>query len=128
MKLFSIDEIKKIKNPHPGEKAYRPEVLTFSDNAKNLGGMFGLLEPDSSVPYHYHKERESILIVLSGEAVEIVEGKEYALKAGDVIFIPAGEHHGICNRNKEEVRFIEFFTSPPLSKDFILAVTKEEKK
>ena len=120
MKIFKIDELKAIKNPNPEEKLYRPEVLTDADNAKNLGGLFAIIEPGAAVPYHYHDKRESVLIIVAGEGVETVEGKDYDLKAGDLIFLNALEKH--CIRNKsdtEQMRFIEFFTEPPLSKDFI---------
>ena len=44
--------------------------------------------PEANVPYHYHKDRESIVIPLSGEAVEIVEGKETVVRPGDILLIP----------------------------------------
>ena len=120
MKIFKIDDLKAIKNPNPGEKLYRPEVLTEADGAKNLGGLCGIVEPGAGVPYHYHEKRESVLIIVAGEGIETVEGKDYDLKAGDLIFLNAKEKHCIRNKsNSEQMRFIEFYTEPPLSKDFI---------
>jgi len=107
-----------MKNP-TSEKLYRPNILTAEDKAKDMGGMFGLLEPGSRVPYHYHKTRESVLIVISGEGVEIVEGEEFPVKAGDILFIPAGEKHAIINRSEEDLRYLEFFTCPPVGSDFV---------
>ena len=78
-----------------------------------------ILPPGQSVPYHYHKNRESILMVLSGEAVELYEDKEYPIQAGDVIFVPAGAKHAVINRSDQEIRFLEFFTHPPMGSDFI---------
>lgn len=122
MKIFRCDDLKKAKNPNPGEKTYRPEVLTAADGAKNLGALTGIVEPGAGVPYHYHEKRESVLIVVEGEAIETVDGKDYELKAGDAVYLNAKEKHCICNKsNTEQMRFIEFFTEPPLSKDFIAA-------
>ena len=122
MKIWKSEDMKKSVNPNPGEKLYRPEVLTTSDGAMNLGGITALVEAGAEVPYHYHDKRESVLIIVSGEAIETVEGKDYEVKAGDVIFLKAKEKHGIRNKsNTEQMRFIEFFTEPPLSKDFIAA-------
>ncbi len=118
MKIFKSDEYMKMANPTPG-KPYRPEILTKEHQAKNLGGMFGLLVPGSQVPYHYHNNRESIIIVISGEATEVVEGKETPIKAGDILFIPAEEKHSMINRSKQDFRYLEFFTFPPLSADFV---------
>lgn len=118
MKVIKIQELCQQKNPTPGQP-YRPEIRLDSDGLKNLGAMFGLLPPHTQVPYHYHRERESILIPLSGEAVEIIEGKETVIRPGDVLVIPAGERHATANRSDGEFRFLEFFTCPPLAADFV---------
>jgi quercetin dioxygenase-like cupin family protein len=118
VKIFKSEEYVKMTNPTPG-KPYRPEILTKEHQAKNLGGMFGLLVPGSQVPYHYHNNRESIIIAISGEATEVIEGKESPIKAGDVLFIPAGEKHTTINRSKQDFRYLEFFTYPPIGADFV---------
>ena len=81
--------------------------------------MFGLLVPGSQVPDHYHKERESVIIAISGEAIEVVDGKEFPFKAGHIFYISAGEKHMTLNRSQEDFRYLEFFTSPPVSADFV---------
>ena len=118
MKLFRIEEYIQLKNPTPG-RLYRPEILTAEHGAKDMGGMLGLLVPGSQVPYHYHQNRESILIIISGEGIEIVEGEEFTVKAGDILFIPAGEKHAILNRSDQDLRYLEFFTCPPVGADFV---------
>jgi quercetin dioxygenase-like cupin family protein len=118
MKMFKSEEYIKLANPTPG-KPYRPEILFREDQAKNLGGMFGLLVAGSQVPYHYHNNRESIIIVISGEATEVIENKEIPIKTGDVLFIPAGERHATINRSNQDFRYLEFFTCPPLTADFV---------
>jgi quercetin dioxygenase-like cupin family protein len=118
MKIFKSEEYIKMANPTPGSP-YRPEILTKKDQAKNLGGMFGLLVPGSQVPYHYHNNRESVIIAISGEAIEVIEGKEISITAGDVLFIPAGEKHTTINRSNRDFRYLEFFTFPPITADFV---------
>jgi quercetin dioxygenase-like cupin family protein len=118
MKMFKSEEYIEMANPTPG-KPYRPEILTREDQARNLGGMFGLLVPGSEVPYHYHTSRESIIIAISGEATEVIEREEIPIKAGDVLFIPAGEKHATLNRSDQDFRYLEFFTCPPLAADFV---------
>jgi quercetin dioxygenase-like cupin family protein len=118
MKIFKSEEYIKMANPTPG-KPYRPEILTREHQAKSLGGMFGLLVAGSQVPYHYHNNRESIIIVISGEAIEVIEGKEFPIQAGDILFIPAGEKHTTINRSSQDFRYFEYFTSPPLGADFV---------
>jgi quercetin dioxygenase-like cupin family protein len=118
MKIFRTSEYVRMKNPTPGQR-HRSEILTGEHEAKDLGGILGILAPGTSPPYHYHKKRESIIIAISGEAVEILEGKEIPIQAGDVIFIPPGEKHTTVNRSSQEFRYLEFFTCPPVGKDFV---------
>ena len=118
MKLFRIEEYIRMENPHPGQ-SFRPEILTSTHKAKELGGMFGLLPPGSQVPYHYHQNRESLILVIFGEAVEMIEGEEIPIKEGDMLYIPAGEKHMTMNRSEEDFRYLEFFTRPPVTADFV---------
>jgi len=118
MKLLRTEDYIRLKNPTPGQ-AYRPEILKAADGARDMGGMFGLLVPGSQVPYHYHKIRESVLFIISGEGFEIIEGEEFKVKAGDILFIPAGEKHAIINRSEQDLRYLEFFTRPPVGADFV---------
>ena len=117
MKMYRIEDYVHLENPTPSE-SYRPEILTAEHGAKELGGMLGLLVPGSQVPYHYHQNRESVIIFISGEGIEVIEGEEYAVKTGDVLFIPAGEKHTTMNRSDHDLRYLEFFTCPPVTADF----------
>ena len=74
---------------------------------------------ENPTPGEFHTNRESIIIALSGEAVEIIDDKEITLKPGDVICISPGERHGTENRSDKDFRYLEFFTCPPLKSDFI---------
>ena len=118
MKVFKTDDYVRMTNPTPGE-AYKPEILIADHGAKNLGGIFGLLPPGSPAVYHYHQNRESIILLVSGEGTEIVEGRETSVKAGDILFIPSGEKHALENRSNRDVRYFEFFTHPPVKADFV---------
>jgi quercetin dioxygenase-like cupin family protein len=118
MKMFKSEEYARMANPTPG-KSYRPEIPLSDHGAKSLGGMFGLLVPGTQVPYHYHNNRESVIVAISGEATEVIEGREIPIKAGDILFIPAGEKHTTINRSDRDFRYLEFFTCPPLGADFV---------
>ncbi len=109
MEIFKIEDFIKVVNPNPDAR-YRQEILTNKQRAKDLRGVFMVLVPDDQVPYHFHNKRESIIIAISGEATEIVEGKEIAIKANDILYIPAGEKHGMMNRTDKDFRYLEFFT------------------
>ena len=116
--VFKTDDYVKLKNPTPGEP-FRPELLTADQGAKNLGGMFGLLPAGTQVAYHYHVNRESIIVGISGEATQVIEGKELTFKAGDIFYIPPGKKHTTINRTNADFRYLEFFTYPPMASDFV---------
>ena len=69
--------------------------------------------------YHYHKKRESVLVVLSGEATAMVEGKAVLIKAGDVLYYLPNFKHSIVNNSGKELRILEFFTYPPVAADAV---------
>lgn len=116
MKIYRTEELNRIENPTPGVR-HRLQILTEEQNAKALAGHFSILSPEGDVPYHYHEKRESLIFLIAGDVIEIVEGKEYPVTAGDMIFIPAGEKHKMENRSDRDARYIEFFT--PIKRDFI---------
>lgn len=116
MKLYHSGEYIKRENPNPGQR-FRAEVLTGSDHAKRLSGIFVILPPGEQVPYHYHAMRESLIYIVSGEGIEKVEGEEFLVKAGDMLFIPANERHAIMNSNDKDIRYLEFYS--PIERDFI---------
>ncbi len=118
MKIFKVDDYSKLNNPTPG-KIFRQEILGKDHHANELGGLFGIIVAHSKGDYHFHNRRESLLLIISGEAAEYVEGKEHPIKAGDVIFIRPGEKHTIVNHSDNDLRFLEFFTHPPVAADKI---------
>jgi quercetin dioxygenase-like cupin family protein len=117
MKIFTFEDYINQENPEPGQ-IYRPEILTAADDAKDMGGLLGLLPPGKQVPYHYHKNRESVIIAISGEAIEVVEEQEYPFPTGTIFHIAPGEKHMTVNRSEQDFRYLEFYTCPPLSADF----------
>ena len=110
MELFKIADYIKKTNPEP-DKRLTQQLL--EKKAENMVGMFIVLPPGGEAPYHVHNKRESILIVLSGQAHELVEGKKIPIQADDILFIPARQKHGILNDSGKEFRFIEFQLGDP---------------
>ena len=60
MKHYRFSEYIGIENPNP-DRRLRMEVLTESDHAKKLAGIFVILPAGDQVPYHYHEIRESVI-------------------------------------------------------------------
>jgi len=114
MEVFKIAEYLKKANPEP-DKRFTIQLL--EKKAENLVGMFIVLPPGGQTPYHFHNKRESILIIISGKAKELVEGKKIPIEADDVLFIPSKQKHGIVNDGGKELRYIEFQSGNPNEPD-----------
>ena len=116
MELFRTEAFIQMANPTPGE-IYRLDLVTPEKGANELGGFLVIIPEGGEMPYHYHEKMESLIFLIKGEATEVVEGKEYPVKAGEVLSIPPGEKHKIVNRSTEDLRYLEFFA--PMKPDFI---------
>jgi quercetin dioxygenase-like cupin family protein len=116
MEIFKTEAFVQMANPTP-EENYRLDLLIPEKGAKELGGFLVIIPPGGEMPYHYHEKRESLILLIKGEATETVEGKAHPVKAGEILFIRAGEKHKIVNRSDKDLRYLEFFT--PIDQDFI---------
>ena len=89
---------------------YRRARLAEAAGAEHLGLTVYELAPGQGMHFHYHLQREELLIVLEGTlAVRTAEGWRDA-PAGEVIAFPRGERgvHGYENRSAERVRLLMF--------------------
>jgi mannose-6-phosphate isomerase-like protein (cupin superfamily) len=118
MKIIKTDEYRKMKDPTPPGKALN-KIITTADKAKEMEGIFVVFPGIRHGRYHYHEKREGIFVIISGKARMKVEGKEYPIEAGDIIYLSPGEKHTITNESGKEFRFMEFFTNPPHEADWI---------
>lgn len=122
MEIFKMADYIKKANPEP-DKRFTQQLL--EKKAENLVGMFVILPPGGQTPYHFHNKRESILIVVSGKAKELVEGKKIPIEANDILFIPSKQKHGIVNDSGGEFRFIEFQVGKPDEPDMVQVERQE---
>jgi quercetin dioxygenase-like cupin family protein len=63
-------------------------------------------EPNGAAQVHDHPFEETYFF-LDGEIQGVVEGREYTLRAGDVMFAGVGASHGFFNTGGGRVRWIE---------------------
>jgi uncharacterized cupin superfamily protein len=87
---------------------YRRARLAEQAGAEHLGLTVYELAPGQSMHFHYHLQREELLVVLEGTvAVRRARGWE-DVAAGEVVAFPRGERgaHGYENRTNETVRLL----------------------
>ena len=75
-----------------------PVELVKGSNSRLVSGeqsMISFLKMDANSYFAPHRHpQEQIMIVLEGECDEIIEGKRYTVKKGDVIILPPNIEHG----------------------------------
>jgi len=127
------------KEPDASQEEFKRRVVHYPDVPEvelNPGSMSRIVSsekvmlsflnqaPNAYFPPHRH-EAEQIMIVIDGEQDEIVEGKIYHLKKGDVITLPSNIEHG-GYMTETGCRAIDIFIPP--RKDLLAKIEAEKKK
>ena len=69
-----------------------------------------LVMPGKGHSRHNHPEAEEVLYILSGEGEQMVgDGEPFPIRAGDVLYIPAGVYHATLNTGWEPMRLIAIY-------------------
>lgn len=82
------------------------------------------MHPDAEIPNTMHWEEE-IMIVLEGTVHQILGRKQYDLKPGDVVLLPANLIHG-GKAGPNGCRVIDIFY--PIRRDYLEKLTAQVKK
>ena len=81
--------------------------------ASKLGASYDIIAPGKTAcPYHLHHAQEEMFVVLEGSGTLRVAGERLPIKAGDVIFIPAGPEypHQILNTSDQPLKYLSVST------------------
>jgi len=81
--------------------------------ARKLGASFDIIAPGKrSCPYHLHHSQEEMFVILEGGGTLRVAGEMLPVRAGDVIFIPAGPDypHQIINTSNAPLKYLSIST------------------
>lgn len=80
------------------------------------------VKPKGRLSYQYHYKRSEVWTMVKGVAIVTLDGKNIALKAGDVIEIPKGAKHRIENPGAETLVFIEVQLGTYFGEDDIVRI------
>jgi uncharacterized cupin superfamily protein len=111
--IRNIDEVpmtRLLREPHYDARGAR---LAQGTAAQRLGASFDVIEPGKrGCPYHLHHAQEEMFIVLEGTGTLRVAGEMLPIRAGDVIFIPAGPEypHQIINTSEAQLKYYSIST------------------
>lgn len=99
-----------VREPHYEGEGAR---LARGTAAERLGASFDVLAPGKrGCPYHLHHAQEELFVVLDGSGTLRVAGEMLPIKAGDVIFVPAGPEypHQIINSSSAPLKYLSIST------------------
>jgi len=70
---------------------------------------------------HRHTVADNVYIVKTGEGQLRIENETHTIRAGQVIYIPAGVHHSLSNVSSEPLELFEIYAPGGAAFDFIIA-------
>jgi quercetin dioxygenase-like cupin family protein len=91
---------------HFGGALSKPLVRPETTGSRLVDYRISTYQPMAYVKTHTHKVQEQIYHVLEGEGSVEIEGKRTIVRKHDVIFIPPGVSHAICNNGISDLTFI----------------------
>jgi quercetin dioxygenase-like cupin family protein len=106
VKITNVKDIPSEKVEMDGVKDCQYQVaLSARDGELSMAMRFFEVAPGGNTPLHNHSYEHEILI-MEGAGTVWRDGKEVALKAGDVLFIPSDEKHQFKNTGSQPFKFM----------------------
>lgn len=73
-----------------------------------LGIGMTTIHPGASIGVHPHDDNEEVYLILAGEGIATIDGREVRVHPGDVMVNHPGCSHGLRNESSEELRVFAF--------------------
>ena len=99
------------KCDHEGYEYYRRKFIPFGGAKNALVSVYEIPPGKAAYPYHYHHKNEETFYILSGEGILKTPEGERKVKAGELLFFPAGPEgaHKLTNLSETEMlTYIDF--------------------
>ena len=94
---------------------YAPDKMGKSTLFQSPRLLVGLnaFEPGQSHALHAHTGMDKVYSVVEGEGLFLLEDRELAMKAGDVLVAPEGVPHGIRNSSPQRLLVLAILAPAP---------------
>jgi mannose-6-phosphate isomerase-like protein (cupin superfamily) len=103
-------------------KNFRRVVYT----GKRLQLVLMNLKAGEEIGEEIHKDTDQFFRVEKGKGKCLVDGHEYKLDDGDMLFVPAGARHNVINTDNEKDLKLYTLYGPPQHKDGLVLSAREE--
>jgi len=91
---------------HFGGALSKALVRPESAGSRLIDYRISCYQPMAYVALHTHKVQEQVYHVLDGEGMMEMDGRRQVVRKHDVIYIPPGVAHAICNNGLTDLTFI----------------------
>lgn len=88
---------------------------TIFESGRLLVGL-NSFEPGQSHALHAHAGQDKVYLVIEGEGLFLLEGRELAMRAGDLLVAPDGVPHGIHNTSEDRLIVLAILAPAPGAK------------
>jgi mannose-6-phosphate isomerase-like protein (cupin superfamily) len=97
-----------VENRFGGHGEIKVKPLLTADEFCGKGRLFAhnVIPPGSSIGFHKHAGDFETYYILKGSGVVDDNGVKTAVKAGDLLYTPAGESHSIENTGTQDLELI----------------------
>ena len=95
-----------------GYEYFRRKFIPFGGTKNTLVSVYEIPPGKAAYPYHYHLKNEETFFILKGEGLLRTREGERKVRAGDLLFFPAGEDgaHKLTNTSETELIFQRLFS------------------
>lgn len=90
-------------DPERGRITFRTLVSSDSTPSERLTAGTAEIAPGDVFRPHRHRETE-VYLVLAGEGMLLLDDAARQIRAGDVVFLPPGQLHGVANTGDQPLR------------------------
>ncbi|MEF3168190.1 MAG: cupin domain-containing protein [Deltaproteobacteria bacterium] len=109
--FYPKDEISFVD--HPKYANVKIAKLVTNQDTETISVSQLEIEPGTEIPIHTHDPQVDSIFVLAGTGEAFINGQWQGITAGDYIFVPALEPHGVRNSGSEILRLF-IVHCPPL--------------
>lgn len=100
----------KHKAEHEGYEYTRRQFVRRGESSSTLVSIYEVPPGKAAYPYHYHLKDEETFYILRGEGLLRTPQGERTVRAGELLFFPAGSEgaHKLTNTGTEDLVYIDF--------------------
>jgi mannose-6-phosphate isomerase-like protein (cupin superfamily) len=106
--VFDQETLPKLVAAKPGRERIFFVSPQLAEHRDFLCGVLRYDDGKGKSPYHFHTGCEHFYLLLEGRAMLRTENEMRPLQAGQLVFIPDGDHHQIVAEEGSPLAFMEF--------------------